>query len=99
VHKSSERNEPNIQTLINQRKVDLIINLPTASAMDTSTDGFVIRRMAVDHHIPLITNLQSALIMLQCLIDFKGKPPESVLSWQEYMQRHVPHQQQMKATA
>jgi len=99
VHKSSEKNEPNIQTLITQRKVDLIINLPTASIMDTNTDGFMIRRMAVDHHIPLITNLQSALIMLQCLIDFKGKPPESVLSWQEYMQRHAPHQQIMKATA
>jgi len=99
VHKSSERNEPNIQTLIAQRKVDLIINLPTANGVDTSTDGFVIRRMAVDHHIPLITNMQIALIMLQCLIDFKGKPPESVLSWQEYMQRHVPHQQQLKETA
>lgn len=98
VYKSSERNEPNIQTLISQRKVELIINLPTASTMDTSTDGYVIRRMAVDHHIPLITNLQSALIMLQCLIDFKGKPPESVLSWQEYMQRHMPHQQ-MRETA
>lgn len=99
VHKSSEKSEPNIQGLIHQRKVELIINLPTASTMDTSTDGFLIRRMAVDHHIPLITNLQSALIMLQCLIDFKGKPPESVLSWQEYMQRHAPHQQQLKETA
>lgn len=99
VHKSSEINEPNIQTLINQRKVELIINLPTAIAMDTSTDGFMIRRMAVDHHIPLITNFQAAMIMLQCLIDFKGKTPETVLSWQEYMQRHMPHQQQMKETA
>lgn len=99
VHKSSERDEPNIQTLIAQRKVDFIINLPTASAIDTNSDGFVIRRMAVDHHIPLITNLQIAQIMLQCLIDFKGKPPESVLSWQEYMQRHVPHQQSLKETA
>ncbi len=35
--------------------------------------------MAVDHHIPLITNLQIAQIMLQCLIDFKGKTPESIL--------------------
>jgi carbamoyl-phosphate synthase large subunit len=99
VYKSSEHSEPNIQTLIAQRKVELIINIPTASTMDTTTDGFMIRRMAVDHHIPLITNLQIAQIMLQCLIDFKGKTPESVLSWQEYIQRHVPHHQSMRETA
>lgn len=99
VYKSSEGNEPNIQTLIAQRKIELIINLPTSSALDTSSDGFVIRRMAVDHHIPLITNMQIAQIMLQCLIDFRGKPPESVLSWQEYIQRHVSHPCMTKESA
>jgi carbamoyl-phosphate synthase large subunit len=58
----------------------------------------MIRRMAVDHHVPLITNLQIAQIMLQCLIDFKGKLPETVLSWQEYIERHVP-KKRMKETA
>lgn len=95
VYKASEKNEPNIQTLIAQRKVDLIINIPTATGKN-DTDGFIIRRMAVDHHIPLITNLQIAHIMLQCLIDFKGKSPETVLSWQEYIQRHAPHRQAMR---
>ncbi len=99
VHKSSERSEPNIQTAISQRKVDLIINIPTATGLNTNTDGFAIRRMAVDHHIPLITNLQITQIMLQCLIDFKGKPPESVLSWQEYIQRHVPRLHLLKESA
>jgi carbamoyl-phosphate synthase large subunit len=89
VCKASEKQEPNIQSLITGRKVDLIINIPTASKINTQTDGYVIRRMAVDHHIPLITNLQIAQIMLQCLINFKGKPPENVLSWQEYIQRHM----------
>ncbi len=89
VCKASENVEPNIQSLITHRKVDLIINIPTANRINTQTDGYVIRRMAVDHHIPLITNLQIAQIMLQCLINFKGKPPENVLSWQEYIQRHM----------
>jgi carbamoyl-phosphate synthase large subunit len=89
VCKASENVEPNIQSLIAHRKVDLIINIPTANKINTQTDGYVIRRMAVDHHIPLITNLQIAQIMLQCLINFKGKPPENVLSWQEYIQRHM----------
>jgi carbamoyl-phosphate synthase large subunit len=99
VYKASEKKEPNIQTLIAQRKVDLIINLPTANAMDIQSDGFIIRRMAVDHHIPLVTNLQIAQIMLQCLIDFKGKSPESILSWQEYIQRHTSHHPLLKAIA
>ncbi|RDI41308.1 carbamoyl-phosphate synthase (glutamine-hydrolyzing) large subunit [Aquicella lusitana] len=99
VHKASEKSEPNIQTLIAQRKAELIINLPTANGINTLTDGYMIRRMAVDHHIPLITNLQIAQIMLQCLIDFKGKTPETVLSWQEYIQRHVPYQQSIRMIA
>ncbi len=99
VNRTSEKEEPNIQTLISQRKIDLIINLPNSKPMENNTDGFLLRRMAVDHHIPLITNLQSALIMLKCIIDFKGKPPESVLSWQEYMQRHMPHLQLLKEIA
>lgn len=87
VYKTSERSEPNIQTLIAQRQVEMIINLPTATGLARNTDGFLIRRMAVDHHVPLITNLQIAQIMLQCLIDYKGKSPQSILSWQTYMQR------------
>lgn len=87
VYKTSDKSEPNIQTLIAQRKVEMIINIPTAAGIEKNTDGFVIRRMAVDHHIPLITNMQIAQIMLQCLIDYRGKPPKNILSWQEYMQR------------
>lgn len=87
VHKSSEKNEPNIQTVIAQRKVELIINLPTSNRLDNNTDGFLIRRMAIDHHIPLITNFQITQIILQCLIDFKGKMPQKILSWQEFMRR------------
>src|SRR3990167_4139073 len=99
IYKASEQCEPNVETLLAQRKIELIINIPTASGMKNQTDGYIIRRAAVDHHVPLITNLQIAQIMLQCLIDFKCKPPESVLSWQEYMARHAQHQPLIKAIA
>lgn len=88
IYKASEKNEPNIQTLIGERKVDLIINIPTANSINVNSDGYIIRRMAVDHHIPLITNLQIAQIMLQCLIHFKDKPLDHVLTWQEYISRN-----------
>lgn len=99
VCKASEKVEPNIQSLITQRKVDLIINIPTTSKINTQTDGYIIRRMAVDHHLPLITNLQIAQIMLQCLINFKGQPPETVLSWQEYIQRRSRQSPTIRAIA
>ncbi|MFU8797558.1 MAG: carbamoyl-phosphate synthase large subunit [Gammaproteobacteria bacterium] len=82
VYKTSEQKEPNIQSLITQRKVDLIINIPNSQQSNNQTDGFKVRRLAIDHHIPLITNAQKAHIMLACLITFKEKSL-SVQSWRE----------------
>ncbi len=82
VYKSSVKNEPNIQTIITQHKVDMIINIPNSNKPSTQSDGYKIRRLAIDHHIPLITNPQKAHIMLQCLIHLK----ETILpvhSWRE----------------
>jgi len=84
VYKASERIEPNITTLISERKLDLIINIPKSLGTDPSTDGYTIRRMSIDHHIPLITNMQIAQIFLQCLteIDLEQIP---ILSWKEFV--------------
>ena len=83
VYKASEKIEPNIRTVIANRKVDLIINIPTnRSSATAKTDGFIIRRTAIDHHVPLITNIQSAQIILPCLIEFKDKELP-VYSWRE----------------
>lgn len=88
VYKASEKVEPNVRAVISNRKVDIIINIPSTQTSETKTDGFMIRRMAIDHHIPLITNLQTALIILQCLIDLKDTTLP-VRSWQEIMElRH-----------
>lgn len=89
VYKASEGAKPSVDSLIAERKIELIINLPTAHGLYTNTDGFLIRRMAVDHNIPLITNLQIAQIMLQCLLDCKNNGWKNILSWQDYMQRRV----------
>jgi carbamoyl-phosphate synthase large subunit len=85
VHKASEKNEPNIRSVIAQRKVDIIINIPSSNAANTQTDGFTIRRLAIDHHLPLVTNLQSAQIILQCLIELQDKPAVAVKSWREFV--------------
>lgn len=84
VYKTSEKNTPNLKDVIAQRKVDIIINIPS-NGINTLSDGFLIRRMAIDHHIPLVTNLQSAQIILQCLIDAKNNQQQTIKSWREFV--------------
>ncbi len=68
LYKVGEKYEPNISTILSKRQVDLIINIPQGGN-EKNTAGFKIRRLAIDHHIPLITNLQLAQIFLQCLAE------------------------------
>ncbi|WP_143549551.1 ATP-grasp domain-containing protein, partial [Rickettsiella grylli] len=81
VNKTSEIKKPNIRDLISQRRIAAIINIPSSMTGLQQTDGFLIRRLAIDHHVPLITNAQIALIVLQCLVHLWNKrlPIES---WQ-----------------
>lgn len=82
VHKASEKDEPNVRNLISNRKIDIVINIPSQLTISSPTDGFLIRRMAIDHHIPLITNVQIAQIIMKCLVEFKGETLP-VKSWRE----------------
>jgi hypothetical protein len=54
---------------IKQQQFDLVINIPE-NVYDShqNQEQFTIRRQAIDYHIPLITNLQLANLILQCLI-------------------------------
>lgn len=84
--KLSQQIEPNISSLIGDHQVDLIINIPGGSAAHGAikTDGFAIRRLAIDHHIPLITHVKIAELMLRCLIE-REHWPVSIRSWNEYV--------------
>lgn len=83
-YKASEKIEPNVTTLIANHKIDLIVNIPRGLGSNHKTDGFTIRRLSIDHHIPLITNLQTAQILLQCLTELKFENLP-VLSWREFI--------------
>ncbi len=84
LYKLSEKAEPSVASAITKRKVDLIIAIPTGSQQ--RQDGYKIRRLAIDNHIPLVTNAESAKLLLRCLadIDLNKLEPKS---WQEYMDR------------
>lgn len=83
VFKASDGAEPNVSSLIADRGVDLIINIPSKQvARNSETDGYIIRRLAIDYHIPLITNLQIAPTFLRCLTLPKEEKP--IKSWTDF---------------
>uniref|UniRef100_A0A671WA97 carbamoyl-phosphate synthase (ammonia) n=1 Tax=Sparus aurata TaxID=8175 RepID=A0A671WA97_SPAAU len=55
--KGGDTSLPSIQRLINEGHIDLVVNLPNNNTRHIK-DNFAIRRMAVDHGVPLITNYQ-----------------------------------------
>ena len=79
---------PNILDYLQERKIDLVINVPMAnkrsSYSDILTDGYAIRRQAVEFNVPVITNLQLAQALVEVLKE-KGKNGNSIRSLNEYM--------------
>jgi carbamoyl-phosphate synthase large subunit len=78
-----EEGDNNIQRMIADRRFDLIINIPKDVTRRELTNGYIIRRSAVDHNVPLITNarLASAFITAFCTITLDDL---QIKSWNEY---------------
>ncbi|OUO52991.1 carbamoyl phosphate synthase large subunit [Parabacteroides sp. An277] len=80
---SEEGKEPQALQLLHEKKIDMVVNIPRDLSAGELTNGYKIRRAAIDLNIPLITNarLASAFIHAFCTLtmdDIKIK------SWQEY---------------
>ena len=69
--------------MIHEHKFDLIVNIPKNRSSRELTNGYRIRRGAIDHNIPLITNarLASAFIEAFCSMSLNDI---QIKSWQEY---------------
>ena len=81
--KRPNEGEGNVIDLIAAKEFDLVINIPRNFSKSEISDGFKIRRAAVDYNIPLITNarLASAFIFATCTM----KPEDiAIKSWGEY---------------
>ena len=83
LHKVSTKKNPNIEDHIKDGKIDMAIVIPTKYAHDEMTDGYLIRRMAIDAHIPLLTNVQFAKTLIRSLEKYKVGDLE-IKSWEEY---------------
>ena len=83
LHKVSTHKKPNIADHVMADKIDLAIVIPTKYAHDEVTDGYQIRRMCVDKHIPLFTNVQFARTLIRSLRKYKMEEL-SISDWSEY---------------
>ena len=75
--------ENNVMKMIAAHRFDLIVNIPKNHSKRELTNGYKIRRAAIDHNIPLITNARLAAAFIEAFCDMS---PEDIKikSWQEY---------------
>ncbi len=77
---------PNILDYLQDHKIDLVINVPMpnkqASYADVLTDGYIIRRQAVEFNVPVIVNLELASALVKVL---KQRNGTTIRSLNEYM--------------
>ena len=83
VYWPSESWEPQALTMLHRREIDMVVNIPKDLTAGELSNGYKIRRAAVDLNIPLITNsrLASAFIQAFCHIKMEDLP---IKSWSEY---------------
>ena len=78
-----EEADNNVMNMIADHQFDLIINVPKNHSKRELTNGYRIRRGAIDHNIPLMTNVRLAKAFIEAFCTMKGEPIK-VKSWQEY---------------
>ena len=78
-----EDSELKITDMMANKQFDLVINIPKNQTRRELTNGYKIRRSAIDHNIPLLTNarLASAFIHAFCTVKETEIP---IKSWDEY---------------
>ena len=74
VHWPSESEQPQALDLLHSHQIDMVVNIPKDLTTHELTNGYKIRRAAIDLNVPLITNsrLASAFIRAFCNVGIEG---------------------------
>ncbi|HJC93671.1 MAG TPA: carbamoyl-phosphate synthase (glutamine-hydrolyzing) large subunit [Candidatus Phocaeicola excrementigallinarum] len=83
VYWPSEEGQPQALDMLHQKQIDMVVNIPRDLSVGELTNGYKIRRAAIDLNIPLITNarLASAFINAFCSMSIGDI---AIKSWDEY---------------
>lgn len=87
LYKISQHREPSVASAIAAGEIGLIINVPSSGKFNS--DGYKIRRLAVDSHVPLITNAETGRLLMRCLSNSQIVEREP-RAWQDYMATKLP---------
>ena len=78
-----EEGDNKIMDMISAHAFDLIVNVPKNHTKRELTNGYKIRRGAIDHNIPLLTNARLAKAFIESFCAMKLEDIQ-IKSWQEY---------------
>jgi len=78
-----EEGENNVMDMIAGHRFDLIVNVPKNHTKRELTNGYRIRRGAIDHNIPLMTNVRLAKAFIEAFTAMNEEDIK-IKSWQEY---------------
>lgn len=78
-----EEGAPKVTEMIAGKEVDLVINIPKNLTERELTNGYKIRRGAIDFNIPLITNARLASAFIKAFCNMKAEDIE-IKHWGEY---------------
>ena len=83
VYWPSEEGQPQALDMLHKKAIDLVVNIPKNLTTGELSNGYKVRRAAIDLNIPLITNarLASAFINAFCTLDINNI---AIKSWDEY---------------
>ena len=83
VYWPGEEGSPQVLDLVHEKKIDMVVNIPKNLSACELSNGYKVRRAAVDLNIPLITNARLAAAFINA---FCTTPLEklAIRSWSEY---------------
>ncbi len=88
VHKVSSGAHPNVVDMIEDKEVGLVINTSNRFSHEEISDGYLIRRKAVDRNIPLLTNLQLSKLLARSMTQISDISELEILSYAERAQKY-----------
>lgn len=83
VYKPSEEGQPQALDILHNREVDLVVNIPRDLSSAELTNGYKVRRAAIDLNIPLLTNARLASAFIHAFTTL-GADSVEIKSWDEY---------------
>ena len=83
VYWPSENKSPNTIELLQEKKIDMVVNIPKNLSASELKNGYMIRRSSIDFNIPLITNTRLARAYIQAFCTMDVDDIE-IKAWEEF---------------